>query len=82
VDPTTVAVYALIYVATMAGIVLLWLPILIAVVVLLLVAGGLQVVLFLLKVATAGLVRGVAGLFRSPSDRRPPPSHGRGLVPH
>jgi len=86
VDPTTVVGYALIYMATIAVVVLLLLPILITGVLLLLVAGAIQLVVYLLKVATAGAIRGIVGLFRNSSDRHRPKSHGGnshgGLLPH
>lgn len=81
-DPTTLVGYALIYMAAIAAVVLLLLPILITIFLLLLVAGAIQLVVFLLKVATAGLIRGIAGLFRGYNDRHRPSSHGGGLVPH
>jgi hypothetical protein len=83
VDPTTVVGYALIYMATIAAVVLLLLPILIMFVLLLLVAGAIQLVVFLLKVATAWLIRGIVGLFRGSNGPRRPKTHdGGGLVPH
>jgi hypothetical protein len=83
VDPTTVVGYALIYMAAIAAVVLLLLPILVMIVVLLLVAGAIQLVVFLLKVATAWLIRGIVGLFRGSNGRRRPKTHdGGGLVPH
>lgn len=85
-DPTTVVGYALIYMATIAAVVLLLLPIIITVVLLLLVTGAIQLVVFLLKVATIGLVRGIIGLSRgSDGPRRPKSQDGNdrgGLVPH
>ena len=81
-DPTTVTGYALMYMAAIAVIVLLLLPILITFFLLLLVAGAIQALVFLLKVATAALIRGVVGLFRNPGDPRRPGSHHGGLVPH
>lgn len=82
VDPTTIAEYALIYFAAIAGIILLLLPILITFVLLLFVAGAIQVVAVLLKAATVGLVRGIVGLFRHPGEPRPPRGHGGRLAPH
>ena len=81
-DPTTVTGYALIYMAAIAVIVLLLLPILIMFFLLLLVAGAIQALVFLLKVATAALLRGVVGLFRNSGNPRRPGSHHGGLVPH
>ena len=81
-DPTTAAEYALMYMAAMAAIVLLLLPILVTLFLLLLVAGALQAVAYLLKLATVSLVRGVAGLFSGPDHRHRPRSHDGGLVPH
>jgi len=82
VDPTTVAGYALIYFAAIAGIILLLLPILVTFVMLLFVAGAIQVVAVLLKAETVGLVRGIVGLFRRPGEPRPPGGHGGRLVSH
>jgi hypothetical protein len=81
-DPTTVAVYALMYFAAIAVIILLLLPILLMFVVLLFTAGAVQAVAVILKVATVGLVRGIAGLFRHPGQRHRPGGHGGRLVPH
>lgn len=87
-DPTTVVGYALIYMATIAAVVLLLLPIIITVLLLLLVTGAIQLVVFLLKVATVALIRGIVGLFRGSDGPRWPKhdSHqsqdGGGLVPH
>jgi len=82
VDPTTAAEYALMYMAAMAAIVLLLLPILVTLFLLLLVAGAIQGVVFLLKIATASLIRGIVGLFRGSGDGPRPKSHGGGLVSH
>lgn len=81
-DPTTVAGYAVIYMAAIAGIILLLLPILIMFVLLLLVTGAIGIVLLAVKTLVAGLIRGITGLFRSLSDRHRPGSHDGGLVPH
>lgn len=81
-DPTTSVEYAFIYVVAIAVAVLLLLPILITCVLLLLVAGALQLVFYLLKIATASLVRGIVALFKGPDDGRRPRGHGGRLVPH
>ncbi|MEV7134136.1 hypothetical protein AB0N24_14710 [Arthrobacter sp. NPDC093128] len=81
-DPTTAAGYALMYMAAIAVIVVLLLPVLVTFFLLLLVAGAIQIVVFLVKVATAALIRGVVGLFKNPGDPRRPGSHHGGLVPH
>lgn len=81
-DPTTLAGYALIYMAAIAGIVVLLLPILLLFLLLLLVTGAIGIVLLAVKTLTVGLIRGIAGLFRSLNDRHLPGNHGGGLVPH
>ena len=57
-DPTTAAGYALMYMAAIAVIVVLLLPILVTFFLLLLVAGAVQIVVFLVKVATVSLDQG------------------------
>ena len=81
-DPTTAAGYALLYIAVIAVIVLLLLPILVTFFLLLLVAGAIQAVVFLLKVATVSLIRGIVGLFGGSGDRHRPRGHRGGLVSH
>ncbi|MDR6506699.1 hypothetical protein [Arthrobacter oryzae] len=81
-DPTTAAGYALMYMAAMAAIVLLLLPILVMLLLLLLVAGALQAVAYLLKLATVSLVRGLVGLFSGSDHGRRPRGHGGGVVTH
>lgn len=81
-DPTTVVGYAIIYMAAIAVVVLLLLPFLIMLVLLLLLVGAIQLVVFLLKVATVGLIRGIIGLFKGPNSPHRPSVHGGGLVPH
>ena len=81
-DPTAVTLYALIYMATIAVIVLLLLPILITMLVLLLAGGVIQGVVLLVKIAAAGLVRGVVGLFRGSGGRQRSRSRRGRLVPH
>ena len=81
-DPTTVAGYALIYMAAIAGIVVLLLPILILFLLLLLVTGAVGIVLLAVKTLTVGLIRGITALFTSSRDRHPPGNHDGGLVSH
>lgn len=81
-DPTTAAGYALMYMAAIAVIVVLLLPVLVTFFLLLLVAGAIQIVVFLVKVATVSLIRGIIGLFRGSDDGSQPKSHRGGLVPH
>ena len=82
VDPTAAAGYALMYMAAIAVIVLLLLPILVTILLLLVVAGAIQGVVFLLKIATVSLIRGIVGLFKGSGDGPRPNSHRGGLVPH
>jgi hypothetical protein len=82
VDPTTVAGYALIYMAAIAGIVVLLLPILVLFLLLLLVTGAVGIVLLVLKTLTVGLIRGITALFTSSRRHRRPRSPSDELVPH
>ncbi|CAN7535926.1 hypothetical protein [Arthrobacter sp. LjRoot14] len=81
-DPTTLAGYALLYMAAIAGIVVLLLPILILFLLLLLVTGVIGIVLLAVKTLAVGLIRGITALFTSLRDRHRPRSHGDELVPH
>ncbi|MBP1134692.1 phage-related minor tail protein [Arthrobacter sp. PvP023] len=81
-DPTTLAGYALMYMAAIAGIVVLLLPILILFLLLLLVTGAIGIVLLAVKTLMVGLIRGITALFSSSRDRHRPRSPGDELVPH
>ncbi|MCU1554584.1 MAG: hypothetical protein JWM13_2070 [Arthrobacter sp.] len=81
-DQTTIIAYAVGYIAAIFGIFLLYLPILIGVGLLLLLAGTVTLVVLLLKAVTVGLYRFLAREFRTPTSRLHGGPGGGKLVPH
>ena len=82
VDQATIIAYATGYVAAVFGVLLLYLPILICIGLLLLVAGTVTLVVFLIKALTVGLYRFLARELRTPTGRLHGGPGGGGLVPH
>ncbi|MET3932210.1 hypothetical protein [Arthrobacter sp. OAP107] len=74
-DPSTIMVYVLAYLATMGIVFLMLLPAIISLVLLLLVDGAIQLVILILRLAALGLFRSAKALtgrliekFRSPGN--------------
>jgi NADH:ubiquinone oxidoreductase subunit 5 (subunit L)/multisubunit Na+/H+ antiporter MnhA subunit len=82
VDQTTIIAYAAGYVAAIFGAFLLYLPLLIGIGLLLLLAGTVTLVVLFLKAVTVGLYGLVAGLSRTPTGGVHRAADGDGLVPH
>jgi hypothetical protein len=82
VDQATIINYALGYIASIIVVFLLFLPTILSFVLLLLLAGAIQVVVLFLKAVFLGAYRGLAGLFRSLAAKLPHGRGGGGLVPH
>jgi hypothetical protein len=82
VDQATIIAYAAGYVAAVFGAFLLYLPILICIGLLLLVAGTVTLVVFLIKALTVGLYRFLARELRTPTGRLHGGPDAGGLVPH
>jgi hypothetical protein len=82
VDQATIAGYGVGYIVAISVIFLMFLPWLIAFVLLLLSAGAVQLVVLLLKAMTLGAFRGVGRMFRSSADGLPRGRGGDGVVPH
>jgi hypothetical protein len=82
VDQTTIIAYAVGYVAAIFGIFLLYLPILIGLGLLLLLAGAVSLVVLLLKAVTVGLYWYLARLFKTPTGGLHRGAGGGELLPH
>jgi hypothetical protein len=82
VDQTTIAGYALGYIATITAVFILFLPTLIGLALLLLLGGAIQLVILLLKAMTAGIFTSLGRQFRSLAGRLPRHRGGDELVPH
>ena len=79
-DQATIIVYAVGYIAAMIGAIVLYLPLLIAMGLLLLLAGTVSLIALIVKALTVGLYRFLGRELRSPTHRL----HGGpgGLAPH
>lgn len=81
-DQTTIIEYAAGYVAAIFGAFLLYLPLLIGIGLLLLLAGTVTLIVLLVKAVTVGLYRSLAGLAKPPVGGLHRAADGEGLVPH
>ncbi|CAI3804436.1 hypothetical protein [Pseudarthrobacter sp. MM222] len=81
-DQTTFIAYAAGYIAAVFGVFLLYLPLLIGIGLLLLLAGSVSLVLLLLKAVTVGLYRFLARELRTPTRRLHGGPGGERLLPH
>jgi len=81
-DQATLVGYAFGYVATLAAVFILFLPLIIGLVLLMLLAGAVRLILLLATALTVGLI----GLFRnttgSPTGSPRRPRHGSDLITH
>jgi hypothetical protein len=82
VDQTTIIEYAAGYVAAIFGVFLLYLPLLLGIGLLLLLAGTVTLVVLLLKAVMAGLYRFLARPSSTPPGGLHHTADGDGLVPH
>jgi hypothetical protein len=82
VDQVTIIAYAAGYIAAVFGAFLLYLPLLIVIGLLLLLAGTVTLVVLLLKAMTVGLYRVLARELRTPTARLHGGPGGEGLAPH
>jgi hypothetical protein len=81
-DHTTLVTYAVAYLATMGAVLLMFLPTIIIMALLLLLGGAIQVVIFVLRLATVGLSRSLTTLFRSSMEKLHRHGTTRHLAPH
>jgi hypothetical protein len=81
-DNATIIAYAGGYIAAVVGAFLLYLPLLIGIGLLLLLAGTVTVVVLLIKGMTVGLYRFLAREIRTPTARLHGGPGGEGLVSH
>lgn len=81
-DQATIVGYALAYIGAIIAIFLMFMPVLIILALLLLVAGAVQVVILFLNALTIGLYRSLLRAYRNMTDRWHRPRGGGELVPH
>ncbi len=81
-DQATIFAYAVGYIATIVAVLLLFLPTLVGFFLLLLLAGAVRLVLFLLSAMTVGVYRVLVRLFRTMAGWLPHRRSGRESVSH